>query len=110
MDCDKFEIDRMSMLNEIEQSVTEVTKNILFNLQDNVLFNIFLGIDFEIDDEDLYILRKVSVYHINKMYAKRRSLETPVTLYICSYNHFAYSVTYLYLPNITFVLVPVDVQ
>ena len=63
MDCENFEIDRMSMLHDIEQSVTEITKNVLFNLQDNVLFNIFLGMDYinEIDDEDLYILRKVSV-------------------------------------------------
>ena len=75
MICDKFSCDRKYMFDKVYYSVKQETKEILMNITPNIYFNILLGMNYIINVDDLYIIRKIAVNAIHNMYNKRRLLE-----------------------------------
>ena len=75
MECDKFNNERQSMLHKIESSVTDQAKNVLINLPKLIYFYILCGMDYTFSDNDMSVIRKISVLSIYKMYMKRKDIE-----------------------------------
>ena len=74
--CDHFHKLRFDMFKEIENSITDESKNHLESIADqNIHLFILLGMDYNICSNDLYMIRKISLRFIHKMYQKRLKIE-----------------------------------
>ena len=66
---------RNQMFIKIKDNISEDTYQTLQNVPSNIYFYILLGMQFPINFNDLYTIRKISVRSIFKMYKKRQDFD-----------------------------------
>ena len=73
--CIYFDDMRNQMFLKIKDNISEDTYQTLQNVPSNIYFYILLGMQFPINFNDLYTIRKISVRSIFKMYKKRQDFD-----------------------------------
>ena len=69
--CNVYNVIRHELFQCIDMSVTFESREVFQSLSEVMMFNIIMGMDYPISDQDLLAIRYISAYYIHNMYKQR---------------------------------------